>query len=526
MTTTTAVNATQVKALRLIHDNPGRVIAAQRTADVKDYLKINGNTEGSLITKGLVRKVSIGTGTHRSGGQSYTYDKCVWELTDLGRTALGLDEEPAETPAPAAQTVTPAPEMTPAEALTAARTVTPEELTTMSEPHIDTLNAALSGDYARLEQQRNRAWENLYNAMGAEKKSVPSGRGWRQEWALRRDEAEEQARALLAGDLAIDPRLIRYEPMLTTEAGRAGYLNGIRRVVEDLDRIGEETRALNEGPARVLAGEWQRRGGWSRFFLCTNADGHIHKDRSCASLRLTTSLAWLPALSGLTEKDAVAAHGPVLCTLCFPSAPVEWTVGRPEEDDGRCKGTGRYVRPENPRRSYQRAECPECGERVTLTSTWKVRKHPGPAPQEPETTAPEAAQEAAPAAEAPERGRPEQNRAGERESEPRTGPYAGMPGTLWRYLIESDCMVNDSPRDAAARAALVGAEIRRYRNGGSRALVYASPAVLMDIADYLDSLAGLLGDVMIPASEVGASACRVVRVADEFEKAAKGAGRG
>ena len=40
-----------------------------------------------------------------------------------------------------------------------------------------------------------------------------------------------------------------------------------------------------------------------------------------------TRFAWLPELSGLTERDAVEAHGAILCTVCFPSAPVEWTGG-------------------------------------------------------------------------------------------------------------------------------------------------------------------------------------------------------
>lgn len=67
---------------------------------------------------------------------------------------------------------------------------------------------------------------------------------------------------------------------------------------------------------------------WSRFFLVTSsAGGHIHSSTACSTTRIRTGFAWLPTLSGLTEKDAVEAHGPLLCTVCYPSAPVEWTVG-------------------------------------------------------------------------------------------------------------------------------------------------------------------------------------------------------
>lgn len=67
--------------------------------------------------------------------------------------------------------------------------------------------------------------------------------------------------------------------------------------------------------------------GWSRFFLVLNPDGHIHSSRSCSTCQWDTRFGWLPDVSGLTEAEAVAAHGERLCTVCFPSAPVEWCEG-------------------------------------------------------------------------------------------------------------------------------------------------------------------------------------------------------
>jgi hypothetical protein len=64
---------------------------------------------------------------------------------------------------------------------------------------------------------------------------------------------------------------------------------------------------------------------WSRFFLVTNADGHIHSSLSCSTCHLTTEFAWLPTLSDQSEAEAVAEHGGILCTVCYPSAPTEWT---------------------------------------------------------------------------------------------------------------------------------------------------------------------------------------------------------
>jgi hypothetical protein len=68
--------------------------------------------------------------------------------------------------------------------------------------------------------------------------------------------------------------------------------------------------------------------GWSRFFLVTSSSGHIHSSMHCSTCRPTTRYGWLPALSGKTEAEAVKDCGPTLCSVCFPSAPTEWTTGK------------------------------------------------------------------------------------------------------------------------------------------------------------------------------------------------------
>ena len=103
-----------------------------------------------------------------------------------------------------------------------------------------------------------------------------------------------------------------------------------------------------------------------------------------------TSFGWLPALSGLSEKDAVAEQGPVLCTVCFPSAPVEWTEGQLNANGEYvapktyCSGSGtRNVKGEiGPPRGYSMtryAVCADCETVVQFTNK-VLRKHqPGKA---------------------------------------------------------------------------------------------------------------------------------------------------
>lgn len=116
--------------------------------------------------------------------------------------------------------------------------------------------------------------------------------------------------------------------------------------------------------------------GWGRFFLVP--DGHIHRSTGCSSLRPTTRIGWLPELSGETEAEAVAAHGAMLCTKCFPSAPTEWTMGKAVPAD-QCAGSGTWDYPrETARKGYCSGNygvCSHCNEKITISSTGKMRKH-------------------------------------------------------------------------------------------------------------------------------------------------------
>ncbi len=70
-----------------------------------------------------------------------------------------------------------------------------------------------------------------------------------------------------------------------------------------------------------------RANPWSRFFLVVSSDGHIHSSTHCSTCRYHTVYSWLPDLSGTDEATAVEQVGEILCSICFPSAPVEWTNG-------------------------------------------------------------------------------------------------------------------------------------------------------------------------------------------------------
>lgn len=162
--------------------------------------------------------------------------------------------------------------------------------------------------------------------------------------------------------------------------------------------IGKRETAIAEGEqvtavVNELNEIFQISGGWTRFFLVPG--GHIHSSRSCHSCYPTTRFSWLPTLSGLTEADAVAEHGTILCSHCFPSAPVEWTASKHGENakpEGYyCEGSGQSptyeeytsVDRQGNERKDHRPLCPGCQKRLTpygyrgaeVTTSGKVRKH-------------------------------------------------------------------------------------------------------------------------------------------------------
>ena len=183
-------------------------------------------------------------------------------------------------------------------------------------------------------------------------------------WKLTDQEAFDKAREMVKNDEGH-----------TTSDGRWIPSRFGRQAGEAVERYREAKAALDEAQAalRDQDQEWFEHGRWSRFFLVTGV--HIHHSTACHTLYPTTQIGWLPELSGETEADAVEAHGALLCTICFPSAPVEWTDGRKKDDDTKC--TSQELVPGSLNSRYRTAygQCADCGAHVTVTSIGRVRKH-------------------------------------------------------------------------------------------------------------------------------------------------------
>ena len=176
-------------------------------------------------------------------------------------------------------------------------------------------------------------------------------------------------------DKAIDKRkqADRLEKLLlqVSMRTRESYTRRINVLRFEADVLGEEAEPLREAAVEYDNAHYE---GWSRFFLVQ----HIHSSQHCSSFRRNTRIGWLPDVSGLTEVEAVKEHGETLCTICFPSAPVELTT-KPV-DPNLCSGSGKFHSTEyltGRENAYVSPSgyCPDCLRWNTLTKTGVMRKH-------------------------------------------------------------------------------------------------------------------------------------------------------
>jgi hypothetical protein len=77
--------------------------------------------------------------------------------------------------------------------------------------------------------------------------------------------------------------------------------------------------------AEVLEAEYDRRGGWARYFLVMNANGHLHRSTDCSTCNhwgsAPTEFCMVADSSGLGAEALIERYAEVVCSVCFPDAP-------------------------------------------------------------------------------------------------------------------------------------------------------------------------------------------------------------
>jgi hypothetical protein len=215
------------------------------------------------------------------------------------------------------------------------------DLDTRTPVEIDTALAALDAEYHALTHGVTVALHHVHRAAGDERITRNRRKGWRM-----------------------------------TDAEAVACLNGTGAQFVAL-REAERSARVNRDEFDRLDAEYDRRGGWTRFVQVE----HIHSGWNCAGGTLDRGLYrsernWRPEMSGQDQGQAIAelqrdAH--VLCTHCFPGAPVL----APKVDPDVCTGSGQYLSREAIRRStvITWATCPVCKQRETITAGYNYRAH-------------------------------------------------------------------------------------------------------------------------------------------------------
>jgi hypothetical protein len=231
------------------------------------------------------------------------------------------------------------------------------------EVEVDTRIAAAHAAYLVTTRNQNSALQSLYYL-------IPN--------KLRADRYKADGRVVIDGEYSSPSPTQLEELFIAGTIGSSLDSYARKREAESFENFRAKVAAVKVAYDAYVEVS-KEYDGWTRFFLVPG--GHIHSSMDCSTcnkMGKPTEFAWLPDLSGLTEADAVAVHGPWLCTVCYPSAPVEYTNGEElaaaAKAAERCPGSGTYATSGG--RRY--AKCPICETSVRLSSNSRIFAHDTP----------------------------------------------------------------------------------------------------------------------------------------------------
>lgn len=120
---------------------------------------------------------------------------------------------------------------------------------------------------------------------------------------------------------------------------RAEIEGGIRRAEYTMEStyVGDEAKEKAETEIRnfvierntlieerwTLDDEYRGRGGWNRYYLVLNSNGHVHTSTECETCFDDTDFGWLTQFSGTEQDEMGKLSGMDACARCFPNLPAE-----------------------------------------------------------------------------------------------------------------------------------------------------------------------------------------------------------
>lgn len=197
----------------------------------------------------------------------------------------------------------------------------PADLTTATPAQIDEAIRTLDEELPRVTRMVGYLFDQLHKAAGEEK--VDTGKPdpkYRRRNLLAWPTTDEQVEAYVRGaEFRTGERAALYGGLYVTNADEAlAQIDAIRaQVAEIRDRLAP------------LHDEFDRRGGWARYYRVANTNGHVHRTTACRETYATTQWNWPTQLSGADAQGVVEAAGALTCLTCFPEVRAEILADRP-----------------------------------------------------------------------------------------------------------------------------------------------------------------------------------------------------
>lgn len=121
----------------------------------------------------------------------------------------------------------------------------------------------------------------------------------------------------------------RYRRLAVSYADKPYYAN---RVAEYDAKARELVLEISEVKKKIAELD-KKYTGWSRAFLVSNSNGHIHASTNCSTCFPTTQYIWLTDLSGQDRLEIAGLAGEKACSVCYPDAPSEYFLRKCQLED-------------------------------------------------------------------------------------------------------------------------------------------------------------------------------------------------
>ena len=133
-------------------------------------------------------------------------------------------------------------------------------------------------------------------------------------------EIDSKLAELYYGKYDLENEIANLRSRIEMYAEREYYASSKAKVESKLEEVLEKYKVLLAN-VQILNKKYT---GWSRAFLVSNSNGHIHASQNCSTCFPSTRYIWLTDLSGQDRLEIAGLAGEKACSVCYPDAPSEY----------------------------------------------------------------------------------------------------------------------------------------------------------------------------------------------------------